>query len=390
MVVPDYDIVLVMASIVVSVMASFTGLMLTRGLSRLDDSRRKLMIVMASLALGGGIWSMHFVAMLAMRLPLPVSYDAVYTLGSALIATLMSGLAFLILHYWGRERRHVIIAGAILGNGIVAMHYVGMSGIRGCLPVFLPDGTFISIAGASLTGIAALWLSYRERTTARIFLGAVLFGLAVVLVHFVAMYWTQFEALANSNGEAPMIDPGMLALLVMLSAFVICGTFLLTATAFMPRAVLASGAEPAPALRSGGSEGCVAPVLAEGAGEVEARVAPEELATDPTRLPYERDKRTYFIHPDKVAAIRAEGHYTILYAGDEKLFCPLSISVVEKRLPSGTFMRTHRSYLVNMARVAAFERRKDNGLCVLDGVSSLKSAPVSRAFVPQVRAALGI
>jgi len=386
---PQYDLLLVAASVAVSVMASFTGLMLTRNLSRLGETERKLMIVMASLALGGGIWSMHFVAMLAMQLPIPVSYDAVTTLGSALIATLMCGVAFLVMHYWGREPVHIAIAGVVLGNGIVAMHYVGMSGIRGCMPIFLPLGTVLAIAGASVTGIAALWLSYRRRTTPRIFAGAGLFGLAVVIVHFVAMYWTQFEAFADSLGSAPVIDHGMLALLVMLSAFVICGTFLLTATTLMPATAATAIADlPAPAAAFSAAEATVHPVVeAVAAGAAAQAGAGDQI---PGRLPYERDKRTYFISPGQVAAIRAEGHYTILYAGDEKLFCPLSISTVEKRLPRGEFMRTHRSYLVNMAKVAAFERRKDNGVCVLEGVSSLDAAPVSRAFVPQVKAALGL
>ncbi len=383
----EYNHLLVLASVAVSVMASFTGLMLTRNLSRLGDTHRKLLIVMASLALGGGIWSMHFVAMLAMRLPVLVSYDAVYTLGSALIATLMCGIAFLILHYWGRSGGHIVIAGLIFGNGIVAMHYVGMSGIRGCLPLFQPVGVAAAIAGASVTGIAALWLSYRRRTTARIFVGAVLFGLAVALVHFLAMYWTQFTAYADGEIEAPLIDHGTLALLVMLSAFVICGTFLLTATAFLTPA--GEAAPPTPPMRETPAVtlGAAGPVTTGAAAPAEPAA---ETLPDLTRLPFERDKRTWFISPGQVAAIRAEGHYTILYSGDEKLFCPLSISAVEKRLPPSAFMRTHRSYLVNLSRVAAFERRKDNGLCMLDGVTSLKAAPVSRAFVPQVRAALGI
>jgi len=53
-------------------------------------------------------------------------------------------------------------------------------------------------------------------------------------------------------------------------------------------------------------------------------------------------------------------------------------------------VRTHRSYLVNKNRVAAFERQKDNGICLFEGIQSLKAAPVSRGYIPQVRSALGI
>jgi DNA-binding LytR/AlgR family response regulator len=108
------------------------------------------------------------------------------------------------------------------------------------------------------------------------------------------------------------------------------------------------------------------------------------------RIPYERDKRTHFIPADQVIALRAEGHYTVLYTLQEKLFCPWSISEAEKRLPASLFLRTHRSYLVNMHQVTAFERHKDSGSCHFDGAQSLKFAPVSRGNVAGVREALGL
>jgi NO-binding membrane sensor protein with MHYT domain len=395
MLTPSYDHALVLASIAVSIMASYTGLTLTRGISVLPDSQRKFMIVMASLALGGGIWSMHFVAMLAMRMPLPINYDALYTLGSALIAILMAGVAFLILHYSGRSWGHVAVAGVILGNGIVAMHYVGMSGMRGCLPIFSPAGVALAIAGATVMGIAALGISYRQRSTVRIFAGAVSFGLSVVLVHFVAMGWTSFEEAASALAATPLLDNGTLAILVMLSAFVICGTFLLTSANFIFAKQPATVAATAVGVVHVAETPARAQVQTEtqAAEEDDEAPLPERLpiaATIVERLPYERDKRTHFIEADQVAAIRAEGHYSILYTRDDKLFCPLSISTVEKRLRRGGFVRTHRSYLVNKNRVAAFERQKDNGICLFEGVQSLKAAPVSRGYIPQVRSALGI
>lgn len=384
MLTPSYDLVLVLASMAVSIMASLTGLTLTRGISTLSDGRRKAMIVMASMALGGGIWSMHFVAMLAMNLPVPISYDALYTLGSALIAILMAGVAFLILHYSGRTWPNTIAAGIILGNGIVAMHYVGMSGIRGCLPVFSPAGIALAIAGATIMGIVALRVSYARRTMAHVCAGAVIFGLSVVLVHFVAMTWTRLEGALSGPVITPLIDNGMLALLVMLTAFVICGTFLLTSANF-----IFAGEDTAETDTAPGFAAAPARALAP---EAKAAMSTGDIAppTATVRLPYERDKRTHLIACDQIAAIRAEGHYSILYTQDEKLFCPLSISTVEKRLPKGAFLRTHRSYLVNVNSVVAFERQKDNGLCLFDGVYSLKAAPVSRGHIPSVRSALGI
>ncbi|MEM8878165.1 MAG: MHYT domain-containing protein [Pseudomonadota bacterium] len=389
MLTPTYDMVLVIASVAVSIMASFTGLILTRGIQALPSAQRKLMIVMASLALGGGIWSMHFVAMLAMNLPVPISYDAVYTLGSALIAVLMCGIGLLIMHFAGRTPLSIAAAGTIMGNGIVVMHYVGMSGIRGCIATFEPTGVVLAVAGATVMGTVALHICYSKRTNARIFTGALVFGLSVVVVHFVAMGWTGLRVGGETVSATPIINHGILALLVMMSAFVICGTFLLTATNF----VLAGAAGVTPDGQSvpAAPADDVPDLVVEQQPSSTSAVNPESQPTsESARLPYERDKRTHFIPPRDVVAVRAEGHYSIIYGAEQKLFCPLSISEVERRLNGSGFMRTHRSYLVNINRVSAFERAKDNGRCLFEDVTSLKSAPVSRSFVPKVRTALGI
>lgn len=384
MTMPTHDHLLVIASILVSLMASFTGLSITNGISALPEARRKMRIVMAATALGGGIWSMHFVAMLAMRFDKPISYDSLYTLGSALIAILMAGVALLIMHFAPRTRLSTVIAGAILGNGIVVMHYVGMSAIRGVLPVFYPVGVGLAVAGSTAMGIAAIGVAYSHRDSAHILTSTVIFGLSVVVVHFTAMAWTGFDPTATQTGITPMIENGTLALIVMSSAFVICGMFLLSTTSYV-----FTGRGPGTSVTAvrGVSGGAMAPPL-------EAKVINEPSSRPANsaslRLPYERDKRSHFISADQIIALRAEGHYTILYTQRDKLFCPWSISQAEKRLPPSVFLRTHRSYLVNINQVTAFERHKDKGSCHFEGAQSLKIAPVSRGNVAGVREALGL
>lgn len=385
MIVPTYDYLLIAASVLVSLMASFTGLTLTKGISALPEGRRKVQIVMASLALGGGIWSMHFVAILAMRFPLPIDYDALYTLGSALIAILMAGTALLIMHFAPRTWISQVVAGVILGNGIVVMHYVGMSAIRGCLALYEPIGVVLAIVGATIMGIVAVGVAYAKRDTAHILASTMIFGSSVVVVHFVAIAWTSFETSGGAAGITPLIENGTLALLVMFSAFVICGTFLLVSTNYVfsgiGQAATANGtADTFAGAREGGEE----PLPEEA---LTAAFAPHG---DAPRIPYERDKLTCFVPADQVIALRAEGHYTVLYTREEKLFCPWSISEAERRLPDSLFLRTHRSYLVNIHQVTAFERHKDSGSCHFEGVQSLKFAPVSRGNVAGVREALGL
>ena len=106
---------LVIASIAVAIMASFTSLRLTSGLAALGVHQRKVRISIAAFALGGGIWSMHFIGMLAVNLPIQIGYDPLRTLGSALIAILATGSALLFLHFGVRTRTRIVLAGVLTG-----------------------------------------------------------------------------------------------------------------------------------------------------------------------------------------------------------------------------------------------------------------------------------
>ena len=71
-------------------------------LSQLPETKRKAVVVMSAFVLGIGIWSMHFLAMLALRFSVPIHYDLLQTLSSGLIAVLVVGFALLLLHFWDR------------------------------------------------------------------------------------------------------------------------------------------------------------------------------------------------------------------------------------------------------------------------------------------------
>lgn len=122
-----YTLWLVALSLAIALMASFTGLTLSRGARLVPLGQRQLRIVLSALALGGGIWSMHFVGILAMRFDVPIYFDIARTVASALIAILLACLALLIVHFAQPTRAIILMAGAILGLGITAMHYVGLS-----------------------------------------------------------------------------------------------------------------------------------------------------------------------------------------------------------------------------------------------------------------------
>ena len=107
-------------------------------------------------------------------------------------------------------------------------------------------------------------------------------------------------------------------------------------------------------------------------------------------MPFERDGKTFFAAPAEILAARADGHYTTLFRGDEELFCPWPISRLEEELDTARFLRTHRSYIVNLDYVRGFERRKDQGVCLFDLGAAIHEAPVSRTNLVQTRALLGL
>ncbi|WP_170760883.1 MHYT domain-containing protein [Ruegeria lacuscaerulensis] len=354
---------LVAASLAVALMAGFTGLYLTHGASKLDDQRRKFVVALSAIILGGGIWSMHFVAMLGLQLPILFYYDALITLISALVAILMVGLALLLLHFRPRTMQTVVGAGVIVGLGIVVMHYVGMAGMKLCRPVYTAWDVAISTLASVVLSVLAIWVAYDNRTQRNILLGTACFGLAVFTMHFVAAGLTDFVASDSAGGAGPALNNQVLAMGVTVAVFLICGAFLLTGITFI--------------------------------GSDASDTRPDAFEPEPTTalragVPFEREGQTFFAEPARIAAIRAEGHYTVLYMGVEKLFCPWSITEAETRLSPDGFLRAHRSYLVNPKHVSSFERHKDNGTCFFDGVDALKKVPVSRSRLTDIRSALGL
>ena len=188
----SHNTALVIASIVIAIAAGFTGLTLSKDLSKQSVSRRKGSVAVSAIALGGGIWSMHFVAMLGIQMPILFYYDAAITLASALLAILIVGTALLLLHFRERTPATLSAAGALVGCGILAMHFVGMAGLQLCRAVYTPFGIVLAVVSAIGLCIGAFWIAYGRRTNRSILLGTLCFGAAVSTVHFVAIAGTRF------------------------------------------------------------------------------------------------------------------------------------------------------------------------------------------------------
>lgn len=356
---------LIAISFVVALVAGATGLFLTRDLSRKSVLQKKLSVAMAAITLGTGIWSMHFVAMLGLRMPILFYYDAAITLVSALIAILIVTLALILLHFTRRTRATVIAAGTLVGGGVLAMHYVGMAGIQLCRPVYSVFGVVSSSVLAIGLCILAFGVAYGTRSNRNIVFGTVCFGIAVTAVHFLAMAGTSFVETSSTHEIGPLISNETMAIGVILSSFAIFGIFLwVGSTLLMP---------------SEGQETAAGPALTE-AAQSTAEPTPAAQPTTGAWLPCARNGAKLRILTADIAFVRADGHYTQVYTPDGRYFCVWPITEVTKHLLPQGFIKVHRSYLVNPSKVVLFERDKDKGHCSFAS-ADLPKVPVSRSHL---------
>jgi len=199
----QYDARLVALSILVAIIASYTALDLAGCVSASTSSPRKswTWLIAGAVSMGIGIWSMHFIGMLAFHLPMPVAYDLPLSLLSMVIAIIVSAVALLILRREAPSTYDLIIGAILMGVGISAMHYTGMfamqmsPAIRYDPPIFAAS-VLIAI-GASL---AALWIAFQLRTRrsklatlAKIGSAGVM-GLAIAGMHYTGMAAAHFAA----------------------------------------------------------------------------------------------------------------------------------------------------------------------------------------------------
>jgi NO-binding membrane sensor protein with MHYT domain len=219
-----YDSGLVALSIAVAILGSFTGLVMTTGIRRVPASEAKLRISLGGLGIGGGVWSMHFIAMLAVQLPVVLSYDAIPTAISAVIAIFGTAVALTIVSSRRFGATSVPVSALFLGLGIGGMHYLGMYAIRGgCSILYSWLGVTISVVIAIQASAVALWFAFRQRGVIDTFLGSVALGLAIALMHYSGMEATRFlPDDAYSGNSALLLSEKYLALAVALTIYSVC------------------------------------------------------------------------------------------------------------------------------------------------------------------------
>ena len=196
-----YDSTLVALSILVAIIASYTALDLAGCVSANTSSPRKswTWLVAGAVSMGIGIWSMHFIGMLAFQLPVPVAYDLTLSLLSMAIAIVVSAIALLILRRPQLKASNLFVGSILMGVGISAMHYTGMYAMQMSPPIrydpVLFAASVLIAAGASL---AALWIAFqlRMRRSKRALLlkvgSASVMGFAIAGMHYTGMAAAHF------------------------------------------------------------------------------------------------------------------------------------------------------------------------------------------------------
>ncbi|NBC95707.1 MAG: hypothetical protein GVY27_05050 [Deinococcus-Thermus bacterium] len=386
-----YDPALIALSLVIAVFGAHTGLWLAARMDGAIGVARKALLAGAAIAIGGGIWSMHFVGMLALSLPVTITYDVLLTLISALLSILVTGVGLAVVGSGTPGWPRLAVGGVFMGGGIAIMHYVGMAAVRANCVILWDRGLIgASVLIAVAAATAALWTAFARTGPKRRVAASVVLGLAIAGMHYTGMAAATFlPADVLIALAAPALSPSLLAIVVAVATFLIFGFTLLTA---VPDRSPAPASAPVPLPAGAAVPEALTPAAPEAddpAVATGADAPPVGAATPPlVRIPVVQNRQTLFLDPAEVVSIQAEAHYTHVHTREAQYFCTLSVSELEQRLDPASFLRVHRSHIVNIRHARAFRRRNDQGVLVVDDADG-RTVPVSRGNVRKLRAALG-
>ncbi len=186
---------LVALSLLVASLASYTALDLSGHVGAARGYARRVWLVAAAITMGGGIWSMHFVGMLAFIMPIPMSYDIGLTTLSLVVAVFVTGGGFYVISRQSGSQLRLVLSGIFMGLGIAAMHYTGMAAMRGHAELsYDPRFVALSLVIAIGASTVALWLAFRTTGLGQKLVAAVVMGAAISGMHYTAMRAAIFTA----------------------------------------------------------------------------------------------------------------------------------------------------------------------------------------------------
>src|SRR5229473_5117647 len=194
----SYDYPLVALSVLIAIFASYAALDLAGRVTAASGRTRAVWLLGGAGAMGTGIWSMHYIGMLAFILPIPMAYHWPTVLLSLFAAILASVVALGVVSRQKMGWLRALAGSVLMGAGIAGMHYIGMAAMR--LPAICQFNSFLvvlSVVSAVLISLAALWITFhfRDEKTGigwEKLAGAVVMGAAIPVMHYTGMAAASF------------------------------------------------------------------------------------------------------------------------------------------------------------------------------------------------------
>ena len=392
-----HDPYLVALSVAIAILGGYTGFGLAARIRKARGVGARTLLAGAAAFLAVGIWTMHFVGVLAAPLPPDAVYLVLPTIISFLICALVVGISLFFVSIGEPSLLRVMSSAVLLGVGIASMHYVGIHGLAGHFAIEHDDSMVLL---SVLVAIAAAYWGLRaflaRQDGIRLILSSIAFGVAVSGMHYTAMFGMHFVPLsAETHHHAAgglAASPQILSIIVSVLCFVIAAGFLLSlvpdprrqaALALAPTGelVAASIAEPPATVMT--------PALPRRSPSPLGGLGQPPRPSPAPRLPVEGANGTHFIDAADVRSVRADAHYTRVHDGTRERMCPWSISEAEAQLDPGLFVRVHRSHIVAIPHVSFVRKEGDGAIIELDGPTPHR-VPVSRAKIAEVKARLGL
>ena len=230
-----YNPWLVHLSVIVAILVSYTALRLTERVAGAERRAGMLWLLGGAASMGIGIWSMHFIGMLAFSVAIPLRYNILINLASLLIGMLTSLFALAISSRRDLSLRRLAVSSVIMGAGICGMHYTGMAAIQ-IMPAitYSPLLVAASVAIAITASFVALWLFFRLRSGESRLMrlaragAAVVMGCAIAGMHYTAMAAAMLAPGSYCYGGGAALDNDWLALMIGMIALGVIAITLIT------------------------------------------------------------------------------------------------------------------------------------------------------------------
>ena len=218
-----YNVYLVVISVLVAIMASYTALDLAGRITSAQGKAARWWLAGGAFAMGMGIWSMHFIGMLAFSLPVPLGYDPLITFASLLIAIASSAFALWLVSQPDLPWPRLGLGALLMGIGVAAMHYSGMAAMQ-MTPgiIYRPTLFILSIFIAVAASGAALWIAFHLRRQVRRVrsfraVAAVVMGIAISGMHYTGMAAAEFPFGSMCGAARSGVSPQWLSLVIIVT-----------------------------------------------------------------------------------------------------------------------------------------------------------------------------